>query len=172
MCIYLLSVFPGGMSLLRGESWPPYIFCICGIQKSIKLMVDMWDTLSDEGLGLSAGRAPHTPESWKEGLPSHLRDEEIKAQRSGITGSKYPAYDRDANLVSQIRLSPAFPDRACRAQPTSLQPQGQVFAVHLPHCSHCCRCHFPGKSSHPTVPWLTDPAVYFSQFPSSFALCL
>lgn len=123
---------------------------------------------SDKDLGLAVGRAPRTPESWKEGLPSHLRDEEIKAQRSGVIGPSHPAYDRDANLVSQIWLSPAFAGRACKAQPTSLQPQGQLFAVHLPHCRRCCRCHFPGNGGHPTMPCLTDPAVYFSQFPSSF----
>lgn len=44
---------PWGMSVLQGKSLSSYTFCVCGIKKSIKYMVDTWDVLVRVRYGLS-----------------------------------------------------------------------------------------------------------------------
>lgn len=109
--------------------------------------------------------------------PPILADEGIKAQRGGVTGPRHPAYRGDVTLVSQVWLLPAFPSTlqfppdprsGYRAQPSSLHPQGQLFAAHPPHCSLLPSATFQEIVVTPQCHWLGDPEVYFSQFPSSF----
>lgn len=127
---------------------------------------------SDEDLGLAVGQAPCTPESCKEGLPSHLRDEEIKTQRSGVIGPRHPPYDRDANLVSQIWLSPAFPGRACRAQPTSLQPQVSCLLSICPTVATAAGATFQETVATPRCHGSRTLQFIFLNFLPLFALCL
>lgn len=100
----------------------PYTFCVCDVKKSTEHVVDVCGGYQGDPLTLL----------------SPLTEVESLARGTHLWG--------DAVLVPHVWLPPPFvstlqfslePTLACRAWPTSLRPQGWLFAAHLPRCSLC-----------------------------------